>query len=134
MRQQCGQPDLAGVLVDGRGLDGRDLVLAEALADNIKAARQRGIAEGPVALAGNGERMVAIRDFSGLVSSPWALASAAAMAPMVSLERCIGGLHVHEVEADRARFGAFGAQAVSGRLLGVLRHQLLQIGLGALML
>ena len=51
VRQQRGQPDLAGVLVDGGGLDGGDLVLAEALADDIKAAGQGGIAEGPVALA-----------------------------------------------------------------------------------
>ena len=51
MRQQRGQPDLADVLVDGRGLDGGDLVLAEALADDIEPAGQRCIAEGPVALA-----------------------------------------------------------------------------------
>jgi hypothetical protein len=48
---------------------------------------------------GNGERMVAVRDFSGLLSWPWALASAVAIAPMVSLEWCIGGLRIHEVEA-----------------------------------
>jgi hypothetical protein len=72
--------------------------------------------------------MVAISDFSGLVSSPWALASAAAMAPMVSLERCIGGLHIRDVKADSARFRPFGAQAMADGLLGILRHQLLQIG------
>src|SRR5713101_5436171 len=78
--------------------------------------------------------MVALSDFSGLVSSPWALASAAAMAPMVSLERCISGLHVQKVEADSTGFGALGAQAVPGGLLGILRDQLLQLGLGALVL
>src|SRR5882724_4657676 len=57
---------------------------------------------------GNGERMVAVRDFSGLVSSPWALARAAAMAPMVSLERCMVRLHLHYLEAYGARFRAFG--------------------------
>ena len=35
-------------LVDRRGLDRGDLVLAEALADDIKSAGQRGIAERPV--------------------------------------------------------------------------------------
>ena len=38
---------------------------------------------------GNGDRMVATSDFSGLVSSDWALASALAIAPIDSLERCM---------------------------------------------
>src|SRR5512146_1283612 len=76
--------------------------------------------------------MVAIRDFSGLLSSPWALARAAAMAPMVSLERCIGRLQ--QVEADGPGFGTPGPQAVSNGLPGILRNQLLQVGLGPLML
>jgi hypothetical protein len=50
MRKQGGQPDLAGALVDGRGLDGGDLMLAQALADNIKAAGEGSIAEGLVGL------------------------------------------------------------------------------------
>src|SRR5229473_87738 len=78
--------------------------------------------------------IVALRDFSGLESSPWALARAAAMAPMVSLERCIGDLRIYKVKTDGTRFGALGAQAVPGGLLGVLRHQLLQLGLRALVL
>src|SRR5665647_2717986 len=78
--------------------------------------------------------MVAMRDFSGLVSSPWALAKAPAMAPMVSLERCmVRLLHLHHLKADRAGFGPFGPQAMPDGLLGIFRHQLLQIGLGALM-
>src|ERR1035437_7039772 len=132
MGQQCSQPDLAALLIDGRGLHRGDLVLAKALAHDIKAAGQGGIAEGPIGLAGDGEWMVAIRDFSGLLSSPWALASAAAMAPMVSLERCMVRLHLHHLKADRPRFGPFGAQAMSDRLLGVLRHQLFHVGLAAL--
>src|ERR1035437_4224570 len=56
------------------------------------------------------------------------------MAPMVSLERCMVRLHLHYLKADRPRFGPFGAQAMSDRLLGVLRHQLFQVGLGAFML
>jgi hypothetical protein len=53
MGQKRRQPDLARVLIDGRGLDRGDLVLAEALADDIKPAGQRGIAKGPLALVGN---------------------------------------------------------------------------------
>src|SRR5437762_2200290 len=78
--------------------------------------------------------MVAVRDFSGLVSSPWALANAAAMAPMVSLERCIGHLRIHQVKADGARFRTFGAQTVAGGFLGILRDHFLELSLGAFML
>src|ERR1039457_998197 len=46
--------------------------------------------------------MVAVSDFSGLVSSACALASAAAIAPMVSLDRCIARLHgAQEIKTDR---------------------------------
>src|SRR5204863_9177880 len=79
---------------------------------------------------GNGERIVAISDFSGLASSIWALARAPAIAPMVSLQRCMIGLHLHEVETDRTGFRALGTDATPDRLFGVVRHQLLQLGLG----
>src|SRR5438132_492782 len=78
--------------------------------------------------------MVAESDFSGLVSSACALASAAAIAPIVSLERCMGRLPVAEVEAHRAGFRALGANAVTDGLLGVLRDEALELGLGLLML
>src|SRR5260221_14796208 len=80
---------------------------------------------------GNGERMVAVRDFSGFVSSLWAFASAAAMAPMASLERCIGDLH--HLKADGAGFRALCLKAMSDCLLGIFRHQFLQVRLGGLM-
>src|SRR3984957_1109614 len=83
---------------------------------------------------GNGERMVATRDFSGLVSSDWALARALAMAPIDSLDRCIAGLHFKEIKADGAGFGALGPDAVPDGLLGVLRHQALEFGLGVFVL
>src|SRR4030088_1455698 len=79
-------------------------------------------------------RMVAPSDFSGLVSSAWAFASAAAIAPIVSLERCMGRLHVHEIEAHRPGFGALGPDPVPDRLLGVLGHDGLEVGLGPFML
>src|SRR3954451_10330560 len=78
--------------------------------------------------------MVATSDFSGLVSSPWALASAAAIAPMLSLQRCMVGLHLQEIKADRAGLGALGAQAVTDRFFRVFRHELLQICFGSLVL
>src|SRR5215217_1499165 len=78
--------------------------------------------------------MVAVSDFSGLASSICALASAPAIAPMVSLQRCMTNLHLHEVKTDRTRFRALGADAMPDRLFGVVRHQLLQLGLGGVML
>jgi hypothetical protein len=75
--QNRGQIDDAGGLIDRRGLDGRDLMLAERLAHDLKTARERGIPEQSLrriwCLA-----IEPIRDFSGLESSTCALASAAA--------------------------------------------------------
>src|SRR3979490_1193495 len=74
-------------------------------------------------------RTVAVNDFSGLVSRTWALASAAAREAIDSLDRCIIGLHVDDVEADRASFGALGPDAMAERLLGVLRPEPFELGL-----
>src|SRR5277367_2552710 len=76
--------------------------------------------------------MVAVSDFSGLASSACAFASAAAIAPIVSLDPCMARLHVEKIEADRARLGAFGANDVSRGFLGILGHQPFQLRLGAL--
>ena len=56
------------------------------------------------------------------------------MAPIDSLDRCIAGLQFQEFEADGAGFRALGPDAMPGRLLGILRHQALQFGLGVLVL
>src|SRR4051794_17801117 len=74
--------------------------------------------------------MIAVSDFSGFASSIWALARAAAMAPMVGLERCISHLLIEELKAHRTGLRTLGPQPASARLLGVLRHHLLQLGLG----
>src|SRR5271169_2355223 len=66
-------------------------------------------------------RTVAVSDFSGLVSSIWALASAAANAAIDSLDRCMVGLQLDHLEAHRARLGALSPDAVAERLLGILR-------------
>src|SRR5437016_63869 len=78
--------------------------------------------------------MVATRDFSGLVSSSCALASAAASDATDSLDRCMTALYLQEIEAHRAGLGALGANPMADRLLGVLRHQGLEFGLGLLVL
>src|SRR3954447_2340007 len=73
-------------------------------------------------------------DFAGLVSSRWAFARAAALVPMFSLERCMGALHRHEIEADRTGFRPLCSDAMSDGFLGVLRHQRLELGLGSFVL
>src|SRR3954453_22298605 len=74
--------------------------------------------------------MIAVSDFSGLASSICAFASAAAIAPMVSLDRGMTGLRFLEIKTNGAGFRAFGPNPVAHRFLGVLRHQLLELGLG----
>src|SRR5258707_6021691 len=78
--------------------------------------------------------MVATNDFSGLVSSACALASAAAMVPIDSLERCMAALHAQDIKAHRTGFGSFGSDAMADRFLGVLGHKGLELRLGILML
>src|SRR3954453_22158009 len=73
--------------------------------------------------------MMAVSDFSGLASSIWALARAPAIAPMVSLERCMLGLRFMHIKTDGTRFGAFGANPMADRFLGILWDELLQLGL-----
>src|SRR5260370_26521029 len=74
--------------------------------------------------------MVAVSAFSGLVSSDWALASAAAMVPIDSLDRCMGGLHAQDIEAHGSGFRPLGPNPMADRLLGVFRHEALELGLG----
>src|SRR5262249_44269790 len=67
--------------------------------------------------------MLAVSDFSGLMSSAWALAKAEASAATDSLDRGIGGLRLQHIKAHRPRFRALGAHAMPDGLLGVLGHQ-----------
>src|ERR1700722_8052195 len=77
--------------------------------------------------------MVAVSDFSGFESSACALASAPAMVPIVSLDRCMVCLLLgQDIEAHSPGFRPFRPNAMPGGLLGVLRHQDLELGLGAL--
>src|SRR5437660_10042305 len=79
--------------------------------------------------------MVAERDFSGLVNSTCALASAPAIAPIVSLERCMACLlRLDEVEAHCAGLRALGAYPMAEGFLRIFGDQVLELGLGLLML
>src|SRR5262249_44326043 len=75
-------------------------------------------------------RMVAMRDFSGLTSSAWALAKAEASAPTDSLDRGMGGLRLQDIKAHRPRFRALGFHAVSDGLSGILGHQSFELSFG----
>src|SRR5262245_2828283 len=74
--------------------------------------------------------MVAVSDFSGLMSSAWALAKAEASAATVSLDRDTGRLHLQHLKAYRPRFGALCFHAVPNGLPGILRHQGFELALG----
>src|SRR6266480_2292304 len=78
--------------------------------------------------------IVATSDFSGLASSACALASAAAMVPMDSLQRCMAALHAQNIKAHRTGFGSFGSDAMADRFFGVIGHKGLKLRLGILML
>src|SRR5438105_1505974 len=78
--------------------------------------------------------MVATSVFSGLINSACALASAAASDATDSLDRCTAALRVEAIEAHRAGPGALGANPVADCLLGILRNQSLEFGLGLLVL
>jgi hypothetical protein len=132
MRQHGRQVDQPGILIDRGSLHGRNLVPAEALAHQIKATREWSIAKRR-SFVRKGERIVPMSDFSGFVSSACALASAAAIAPIDSLERWMRGLLVEKVKAHRPRARALGPDPMPDRLLGILRHQAFELGLGILM-
>src|SRR5262249_5162057 len=83
---------------------------------------------------GKEDRTVATSDFSGLVRSACALASAAAMVPIDSLQRCMAALHAQDIKAHRTGFGSFGSYPMADRFLGVLGHKGLELCLGILML
>src|SRR6478752_5191647 len=67
--------------------------------------------------------MVAVSDFSGLISSAWALAKAEASAATDSLDRGMGCSRLQHIKAHRSRFRTLGSNAMPDSLLGVLRHQ-----------
>src|SRR5262245_3505057 len=73
--------------------------------------------------------MVAVSDFSGLMSWAWALANAEASAATVSLDRGMGGLRLQHIKAHRPRFRALGSHAMPDDLPGVLRHQGFELAL-----
>src|SRR5262252_7682899 len=79
-------------------------------------------------------RMIAVNDFSGLTSSACALAKAEASAATDSLDRCMGRLHRQDVKAHCSRSGASSSDPMANGLLGVLRHQGLELAFRPLMI
>src|ERR1700683_4259272 len=81
-------------------------------------------------------RMVATSDFSGLTRAIWALAKAAAKLAIELLDCCMTTalLIGEEIETDGSRLGALGPDAVAGCFLGIVWHQILQFGLGLLVI
>src|SRR6516225_3029424 len=75
-------------------------------------------------------RMVAVRDFSGLTSSAWALAKAEANAATDSLDRGMAGLALQHIKAYRPRFRALCFHAVPDGLPGILWHQCFELAFG----
>jgi hypothetical protein len=66
--------------------------------------------------------MVATNDFSGLVNSVCALASAAVRQAIDSLDRCMAALLDVQVEGYGTRLRAVGPDAMADRFFGTLRH------------
>src|SRR5262249_40425135 len=78
--------------------------------------------------------MVAVNDFSGLISSACALAKAKASAATDSLDRCMGRLHRQDIKTHCSGSGASSSDPVTDRLLGILRHQGFELAFRPLML
>src|SRR5262245_42382488 len=78
--------------------------------------------------------MTPTSDFSGFMISSWALASAAAMAPIDSLDRCMAALGPQEINGYRPRFRPTGVNSMPNGLFGIFRHERLELGFGMLML
>src|ERR1700722_6992917 len=77
--------------------------------------------------------MVPTSVFSGLTSSPCALARAAARLAIEALDRCMVLLRGKNVKADGSGLRALGPDAMPDGLLGVFWHQTLQFTLGLFM-
>src|SRR5215510_8171652 len=80
--------------------------------------------------------MVAVSDFSGLTSSAWAFAKAEASAATDSLDRGMVRLRLQHIKTHRPRprtreERAQGPHAMADRLLGILRHEGLELALRA---
>jgi hypothetical protein len=78
-------------------------MVAQRLAHNVETARQWRIRERLFSPTRPSLRMVATSDFSGLTSSPWALARAEANVPIEGLDlRMAVASGTEEVETDRS--------------------------------
>src|SRR5262245_21662152 len=78
--------------------------------------------------------MVAVSDFSGLMSSACALARAEASAATDSLDRGISRLRLEHIKTYGPRSRASGPHSVANGLLGVLGHQGFELAFGPFVL
>src|SRR5215510_1982260 len=78
--------------------------------------------------------IVAVSDFSGLMSAAWALARAEASAATLSLDRGMGGLRLEQIKAHRARFRTLSFHSVTGGFPGIFGHQGFELAFGPLVL
>ncbi|KRQ92992.1 hypothetical protein CQ12_38425 [Bradyrhizobium jicamae] len=134
MCKEGGQVNLRRVISDLSCLDRQNFLLAQGFAHNIKAARQRSVAKRAVLLVGKGRANGSDQVLFRISQRGLGFASAAAIAPMRSLERCIGTLRLDGIEADCTTFGSLGPDAVPNGLFCVFRHKLLELGLCSLMI
>ena len=103
MRKNGGEAKETAFLINLCRLNCRDFMPAKALADDIQAARQRGIAEGAVCFAREGGPDGANERFLWIGQLAWALARAAEMLPIASLERCMASaLRAQDIKAHGA--------------------------------
>src|SRR5215831_9106411 len=75
-------------------------------------------------------RIVAVSDFSGLMSSACSLARAEASAATVSLDRGMVRLDLQRVKAYSPRFRALGFHPMPDGLLSILWHQGFELAFG----
>jgi hypothetical protein len=109
MGEHGGEGDQTGRLVDGRSLENSDLMLAESLADDLEAARKRGVAEtalrGPCPVGPNnrGQRLFRVAQLGLRLGEP----------ANDSLDRCMDRLRCHQVERHPTRSRAAACSAFS---------------------
>ena len=104
MRQDRAEPNDPNALIDRGGLHGGDSCWLKVLRTMSSPLDKGAYRKDRSDLLVWFDRIVPTKDFSGLTNCACALARAAAIVPIVSLDRCMAALRIEEVEADRARF------------------------------
>ena len=104
MRKDGGEADQPSLRIDCGRLDRGELVLAKALADNVDPLASEAYLKERLFLAGKGNWMVAVKDFSGFLEFALSLGQARSRSPRWShWSGAWSCLRVQKVEAHRAR-------------------------------